>query len=50
MAEAVRARVASNAWMVRLTPLTPGSHTLTLSDTINGDPFVATFHINVTHP
>jgi hypothetical protein len=43
------ARVASDAWMVRLTPLTPGSHTLILSDTINGDPFVATFNINVTH-
>ena len=44
------ARVASSAWIVRFTPLTPGSHTLVVSDTIAGDPFVATFHINVTHP
>jgi hypothetical protein len=42
-------RVASSAWMVRLTPLTPGTHTLVLSDTIAGDPYVATFHITVTH-
>ena len=42
-------RVASDAWMVRLMPLSPGSHTLVLSDTIAGDPYVATFHINVAH-
>jgi hypothetical protein len=42
-------RAASSAWIARLTPLTPGTHTLVLSDTIGGDPFVATFHITVTH-
>ncbi len=41
-------RVASSGWIVRLAPLTPGPHALVLSDTIDGTPFVATFHINVT--
>jgi hypothetical protein len=41
-------RVASSAWLMRLTPLTPGEHTLVLADTINDEPFVATFRITVT--
>jgi hypothetical protein len=34
--------------LLRLTPLTPGKHTLVMADAINGDPFVATFYITVT--
>ena len=40
-------RVASAAWILRLQPLPPGSHTLVLSDSIDGVPFTATFHITV---
>ena len=43
-------RAVGRAWLTRLHPLMPGSHTLVVSDTIDGDAYTATFHITVTHP
>jgi hypothetical protein len=40
-------RVASGPWLVRITPLPPGQHTLVLSDVIDGTVFDITFHITV---
>ena len=41
-------RVASRSWLTRLHPLTPGRHTLTVSDVVDGDLYSLTFHITVT--
>jgi hypothetical protein len=40
-------RVASAAWIIRIHPLPPGSHTLVLSDKIDGVSYTATFHLTV---
>jgi hypothetical protein len=40
-------QIASGGWFLRITPLTPGSHELVLSDVIAGELFDVTFHITV---
>lgn len=47
-AELTRTRVASAGWILRIPPLRHGSHTLVLSDKIDGVSYTATFHITVT--
>ena len=41
-------RIATSGWFERIPTLSPGTHTLVLSDHINGDVFQATFHFTVT--
>jgi hypothetical protein len=41
-------RVASGGWILRIQPLPPGSHTLVLSDDIDGVSYTATFHLTVS--
>jgi hypothetical protein len=43
-------RIATSGWFERVPTLSPGAHTIIISDEISGDVFQATFHITVTTP
>lgn len=49
-ADATEVRVASLGWMIELPLLAPGSHTLALSDDVDGNPESIVFDLTVDRP